>query len=269
MVTPYMVESSNTVASDMYFVNDNALDGFTVSALPVNLVGESRVPSNIFQAFVLTAASIDVSFVGRVDVSSGYFGASYHLSGVDVASFDNAVNNFNYVDNTLNAITSDLFSGINMIYFPQDSSFSTFKKPNSNSSSNFIAMSHRMNIYGRTLPSSTLSPKSVLVEVTKVYATLPQPGYEDVMTAHTSINEISEKEMNSVHDFVKESGFGIRTLKDTHSINKFLSMVPLDQKEVLKGTENMTPNERRQEIVSKLKNFNAPLTFIDLKSLDK
>ena len=99
-----MVEKSNTTSSDVYYVNDNGLDGYQTGILPVNLVSESRVPNGVFQAVVLVAASIDVSFVGRVDVSSGYFGASYHLTGTNVNTFDNNVQNFNYVDNTIGSV---------------------------------------------------------------------------------------------------------------------------------------------------------------------
>lgn len=167
LVTPYMVEQGNP-SSDVTYINDIGLDGHSTAILPVNYVAESRVPPNVFQAFVLAAASMKVTYMGRVDVSSGYFGGSYHLSTTDVASFDNNVQDFNYVDNSFNSIRTKLFSGISMIYFPQDSSFQTFKKPNANSATNYIAMTHRMNVYGRGLPSGTLSPNSVVVQVTKV-----------------------------------------------------------------------------------------------------
>ena len=94
MVTPYMVEKGSTL-SDVYYVNDNALDGYTTAPLPLNYVAESRVPAGVFQAFVMVAASVKVSYLGRVDVSSGYFGGSYHLSTTDVADFDSNVQDFN------------------------------------------------------------------------------------------------------------------------------------------------------------------------------
>lgn len=268
MVTPFMVEQSNTSSSDMYYSNDSTLDGYKLTNVSPTRVAEARVPDNIFQAFVLCAASIDVKFVGRQDVSSGYFGASYHLSSTDVNSFDDNVENFNYVDNTIGSIRADLFSGVNMIYFPQDSSFSQFKKPNTSSADNYIAMSHRMNIYGRSLPSSTLSPKSVMVTVTKVYATLPKSGYEDVLSVHTEINEVSHEQMQSVHEFIKTSGFGVRNGNDKQVIDKFLNMLPIEKNEIIEKIKNEIPDnqvsKRRDYIVSLIRNYKTPQTIVSL-----
>ena len=251
-----MVEKSQTQFSDTYYVNDNALDGHNDNQLPVNLVGESRVPDNIFQAYILSAASINVSFVGRVDISSGYFGGSYHLSGKNVNEFDNAVNNFNYIDNTTNSVKSNLFSGVNINYFPQDSSFSQFKKPNGNSNENFQTMSHRMNVYGRSLPNSTLSPKSVLVEVTKVYATLPIAGLEDVCSTHSRVNELTNDEINNSHNFIKDNNLGIRNGDDEENLKKFFNMNSIDQNEILKEVKNLKQEDRKDHIISKIMGFN-------------
>ncbi len=260
-----MVEKSNTTSSDMYYVNDNALDGYTVSALPVNLVEESRVASNVFQAYILVAASIDVTFVGRYDISSGYFGASYHLTGTDVNVYDNNVNNFNYVDHTVNSVKANFASGINMIYFPQDSSFSQFKKPNISSAGNYIAMSHRMNVYGRSLPSGTLSQKSVMVNVTKVYATLPVSGFEDVLSAHTNVNEVSEVDMNKAHGFIKDTGLGVRVGGDNETLVKFLNMHKYEQESILDGFgENSSEMEKRDELISRIKNFSNNRVVVEL-----
>ena len=260
-----MVEKTNTTNSDMYYVNDNALDGSTISAAPVNIVAESRVPAGVFQAFVLVAASVDVSFVGRVDVSSGYFGASYHLSSTDVDTFDNSVMDFNYIDNSLNAIQSDLFSGTNMLYFPQDTSFSQFKKPNVNSAGNFTAMSHRMNVYGRGLPAGSLAPYSILVKVTKVYATLPISGFEDIMAAHTRVNELSSEQMYNVHNFVKESGFAVRSGRDAPVVDKFLKMLPFEQKEIIQSKGD-SQDKRRDNLIARIKNYHHVPTRIDLNN---
>lgn len=163
-IVPSMVELGfSPTVSDTYYINDNGLNGNSTAVLPIVAVDESRVAANVFQAFVLSAASVKVSYFGRLDVSSGYFGGSYHLSSTDVHNFDRSAQDFNFIDNSFNSARGKLFSGLSIVYFPQDTGFQEFKKPNTNSSGNFIPMSHRINVYGRGLPSSALSNGSVVV----------------------------------------------------------------------------------------------------------
>jgi hypothetical protein len=280
-----MVEKSHDTVSDMVYVKENELDGFNIGGVGENIptmVGESRVPNNIFQAYILVAASIDVTYVGRGDISSGYMGGSYHLSSKNVSEYDNSVNNFNYVDNTQNSIKSSLYSGINMIYFPQDSSFSQFRKVNGDSNDTFTSMSHRMSIYGRSLPPGSLSPGSVLVEVTKVYATLPIAGLEDVCASHSRVNEILPTEMESSHNFIKDLNLTVRNKGDDEKyLKQYLDMDYIEQKEIYDDVQSSkksdgtylssngrpeTEVDRRNKLISLIKNYVPKKTKVDLSN---
>jgi hypothetical protein len=56
-------------------------------------------------------------YIGRSDVESGYFGASFHLSTVNSESPDSNVTNFDYVNRSINGTIGALQQGMNVIYY--------------------------------------------------------------------------------------------------------------------------------------------------------
>jgi len=222
------------------------------------------VTAGVFQAFVLCAASVKVNYLGRVDVSSGFFGGSYMLSGTDVHAFDDSAEDFNYIDNSFNAIHAKLFAGINVIYVPQDSSFHEFKRPSTSSANNYIPMSHRINIYGRGLPTGTLSPNSVMVTITKVYATLPTPAFDDIIGVRSSVNELSSEQVKSIHGLVKDNGLDVISGDNKHLLEKFASLNQMERTEVLESVPAGASGKRRDIVLSMIKNYQPRNTRIKL-----
>ena len=264
-----MVEDTlaNVNKSDIYYVNDNALDGTNVSATPIITANESKVKDGLFQAYILVAASVEAKFQGRFDAASGYWGASYHLTGTNVDTFDNNVMDFNYVDNTINSLKTSLYEGIKIVYFPQDNSFSEFKIPSENSTGNKISMSHRMNVYGRGLPKDTVSPGSVIIEVKKVFACLPKPGLEDVLPLHRNSQEIKGEDMDITNDFIKQTGLAIRRSygKDDTKINNFIDMFKDEKINLLDELRNTNQSEKRELVSTELAVYKPKDIVVKLK----
>lgn len=269
LVTPYMVERgfNSGNASDIYVLNDVTLDGYTKSTATPNYIQESTVPAGLFQAFILTACKLTVTFIGRVDVSSGYLGGGYNLSNVDSTLIDYDMSIFNYIDNMPGSVHSSIFDGINIIYFPQDSSFSTFKKPNTSSLLNFCPMTHRMNVYGRSLPANNLSQYSIKVDVTKVYATIPKQGYEEALPVSLDTNELSQESKNNTHEFIHMNDLSIFNSEQEKYIEKLLDLPKIEAKsitdEIHKG--KIDKKLAKEYLINKVKQYDRVPIILNLK----
>ena len=77
---------------------------------------------------------------------------------------------------------------------------------------------------------------------------------------------MSEVQRNIVHNFIKDTGFGIRTVKDKPVITKFLEMLPVDQREILEQAADVDTNNRRDHIIAKIKNYEIPKTIVEIPS---
>jgi hypothetical protein len=62
-------------------------------------------------------AKVSAKYIGRSDVESGYFGASFHLSTQNSESPDINVSNFDYVNRSINGTVGSLSNGMNVIYY--------------------------------------------------------------------------------------------------------------------------------------------------------
>lgn len=269
LVAPYMVERgfNGGNASDIYLLNDVTLDGFTKSTATPLYIQESTVPAGLFQAFILTACKMTVTFIGRVDVSSGYLGGGYNLSNVDSTLMDYDMSVFNYIDNMPGSVHSNIFDGINIIYFPQDSSFSTFKKPNASSISNFSPMTYRMNVYGRSLPANTLSQYSIKVDITKVYATIPKQGYEEALPVNIDTNELSQDSKNETHDFIHMNDLSIFNSDQEKYIEKLLNLPKIESKSIIDEIHKGKVDKKiaKEYLINKVKQYERVPLILNMK----
>ncbi len=98
-----------------------------------------------------------------------------------------------------NSAKANVFEGISMIYVPQDSSFQNFKQLNVGSAGNYIPISHRLCVYGKSLPNSTTpSMNPLTISICKVYATIPFPKYQRVVEMKNDVNQVSTKFLEQV-----------------------------------------------------------------------
>ncbi len=69
---------------------------------------------------------LSARYVGRSDIESGYFGASFHLSTTNAEAPDTNVSNFDYINRSINGTIASLPTGMNVVYYPPDYSYLNF-----------------------------------------------------------------------------------------------------------------------------------------------
>jgi hypothetical protein len=146
--------ASLTGSTSNIYVNNNAsLDGTTLgTAAQFTPITTSNSIQNAFNTYVLQCAKISAKYVGRGDVQSGYFGASYHLSPVSSKSPDPATTQFAFCDDSINAVIADVSEGVNAVYYPPDYSYLNFLRVNNDNVTNGqMSTSLRLNIYGASV----------------------------------------------------------------------------------------------------------------------
>jgi hypothetical protein len=108
----------------------------------------TRVPAGVFQNGVMLFAKISARYIGRSDIESGYFGASFHLSTARAESPDVNVSNFDYINRSINGTIGSLSGGMNVIYYPADYSYLNFLSVNKDAvKDNTMSTNMRLNIY--------------------------------------------------------------------------------------------------------------------------
>ena len=150
-ICPLLLDTSSNY-SNIYVNNDSRLDGTSYFTNGFTPIQNTKTIQNAFNAYTLHACKLSAKYIGRGDIMSGYFGASYHLSGKNQFEPDNDTTMFAFVDDSINSTISNLTEGINVVYYPPDYSYLTFMKPNiDNVERGSMATSLRLNIYGASL----------------------------------------------------------------------------------------------------------------------
>ena len=238
-VCPILLSSSSSSSvSNLYTNISPLLDGTTllqgstpgttatyVTVDGTNLVAlNTKSPSLAFNAFTLQSMKISCRYVGRVDVISGYFGGSFHLSTTDAFTYDYAPTQFNFVDDSLNATIADVSEGLNVIYYPPDFSYLNFNGPDVNSSSK-MSTNMRLNLYGQSLPTNTLTggAAGVILTFTAVWNVIPTPGFSDLIPVDSNPH-LTGINFTESAKFVQTSNLGAHKLSDMGSIERLLNL---------------------------------------------
>jgi hypothetical protein len=92
-------------------------------------------------------------YIGRSDIESGYFGASFNLSTTLASLPDINACNFDYINRSIHGTVGPLSKGMNVVYFPPDYSYLNFLAVNRDPiATGNMSTNMRMNLYGTSLP---------------------------------------------------------------------------------------------------------------------
>lgn len=216
--------------SNLYINNNAALDG-TILGLPQHFtpVPLTQTVQNSFNTYVLQCSKLSAKYVGRNDVLSGYFGASYHLSPVNNRSPDASTTQFHFVNESINGVISDVTEGINAVYYPPDYSYMNFLKVNQDSvSGGQMSTSLRLNIYGASLPPPNVgggvnNSAGVVLSFVVVWNVIPTPQYSDLLPLDYNLEE-QGFDMLEASKFIPQSGLIVHKTSQTGQIERMLEL---------------------------------------------
>jgi hypothetical protein len=272
VVSPFLNDLTSST-SDVKTCTDVTLDGGTqlTNTALWNPVAAARVKDGVFNAYVLMAASIEAKYVGRYDIKSGYLGGSYFLSAVNSDLPDVTLSNFDNIDRSATAVQAGVDEGIEIIYFPPDNSFMEFRKPNvDNYASGTMSMTHRMVIYGRSLPKGSLSQSSILINITRVFATIPTSSFLDITPTQFPTNTFtSSASYTNVVNSVMNSGFVTRTTGESEHLENALELPSPKLTELVKdySSDDLSRNkDKKERFIRKLKRMEDTKINLDLKN---
>lgn len=248
--------------SNVYVNNHAALDGTTLGlASHFTPINQSQSIPNAFNTYVLQSCKISARYVGRGDVQSGYFGASYHLSAASSKGPDPATTQFAFCDDSINAVISDVTEGVNAVYYPPDYSYLNFLRVNQdNVLGGQMSTSLRLNIYGASLPPPILAGNSagVILSFITVWNVIPTPLFAELLPLDYNIEEESVDLLETAK-FLPQSGLTTYKNSEIGEVERMLELPSYVRKnalEDLRASKNDMVGSRRRTVLDMLK----PLT---------
>ena len=229
VVCPLLLDNSvgNATVSNLYVNTNSALDGSTLgTAGQFTPIVNTQSIQGAFNTYVLQCCKLSARYVGRSDVMSGYFGASYNLSTTSSRAADPSPTQFNYVDDSINAVVADVTEGLNTVYYPPDYSYLSFLKVNNdNITGGQMSTAHRMNIYGASLPPPSLAGQSagVILTFVCVWNIIPTPAFADLLPLDYNLQEQS-MDLLEISKFVPQSGLTSYKNADVGKIERMMSL---------------------------------------------
>lgn len=183
-VCPLLLDSTVNDSSVIYINTNNALDGINKDATK-----NHYVPQNItacvpgaFNAYVLQCFKLSVEYVGRPDIQSGFFGGAYFVSTEKSLEPDVNASIFNYIDDSINAVKIDSKDGLNVIYYPLDTSYTHFMNVNQDNIDNHsMNTSLRLSIYGSSLPNGNDAPNCINYSICAIYNVIPSQAFSELL----------------------------------------------------------------------------------------
>ena len=211
-ICPLLLDSSINNSSVVYVNSDASLTGMQIDnnrSHYVPLDATSCIP-DAFNAYVLQCFKISVEYVGRSDIQSGFFGGSYFVSTCNSLDPDYNVSLFNYIDDSINAVKVDSRDGVNVIYYPLDSSYTHFLSVNKDNISNHnMNTSLRLAIYGSSLPpgSDTYngSPNCINFTVCAIYNVIPTQNFSELLPVDFLVQNNKEFSLVDSAQFVNRT----------------------------------------------------------------
>lgn len=162
--TSYFVNNSGTLAAP---IGSSSNNNFFAKG-----IGYDSLPAGVYGSYKLVSASLVLSYIGRIDASSGVICAAIGLnnqsniggpaivgngSNVDAASA--IFGNFNLIDNLFYASRSQAINGTRSIYFPIDAKYLNFYQIATSTAAVSLNLTHVNGFYfcgyGSGLPAST------------------------------------------------------------------------------------------------------------------
>jgi hypothetical protein len=170
--------SSSTSNNEIVVNNATTLTGLnndttytTSSCLTNSLVTQ-------WQAFRVVSACIVVQYVGSFTNLQGTFGGGLDISNTNTNSYDSNYSNFSNIDDRLWSQQVRVDEGMKICYFPKDYNDLSFIRSNTNPSSNNLASSVRLLLYGQSLPPNT---QCVRIDFFKNIEAIPGPAFADIV----------------------------------------------------------------------------------------
>jgi hypothetical protein len=249
VVCPILLDNSlgNANASNLYVNNNNALNGTTLGlAAHFTPMTNTQTVQGAFTTYVLQACKLSARYVGRGDAMSGYFGGSYNLSSANSRTPDVAPTQFDFVDDSINSVVADVTEGLNVVYYPPDYSYTHFLRVNNDNVANGqMSTSHRMNIYGNSLPTPNIAGGSAGVVLTfvSVWNVIPTPQFADLLPLDYNVTEQS-LDLLDISKFVPKAGL---TAYKNNESDKIERMLRLPKTTLDRGMQEYinTPMDRR------------------------
>lgn len=183
-VCPLLLDTTVAGSSTVYINSNDAVDGLNADATLAHYIPQPMmgcVPG-AFNAYVLQCFKLSVEYVGRPDIQSGFFGGAYFVSTVNSLVPDTNATIFNYIDDSINAVKVDSKDGLNVIYFPLDTSYTHFMNVNQdNIATHAMNTSLRLSIYGSALPTGVSAPNCVNFSVCAIYNVIPSQAFSELL----------------------------------------------------------------------------------------
>jgi hypothetical protein len=280
--------------SDIWYCVDNNLSGYTTFAnQPLIFISPPNTlePQGIIQCYVQLAASVSAKYNGSLTNQSGYFGSSFHLKPATCALPDTDSVVFDYLDNCQFALNNVFVEDeINVAYVPPDTSFMTFKKPstdpysggngvtpagysstqpnsvvpgvNTINSPPSVGVSHRMDIYGRGISSSSQNSNNtssninnfpITVTMCKVYAILPTVNYAEIIPTRMYNSFMSTSDLESMNNITKNHGMLTYSKKDEQTIQDFHNLPVFMQQNLVDKNFSGLNRSQKKEAVDQVK----------------
>jgi len=187
---------------------------------------KTKVIPDAFSSCILQSCKITAKYVGNRELnSSGLFGGSFSLNPVDKKSVDTAASVFENVNNGMNPILSHVLDGMSIIYYPTDYNYLNLMNVNDAGNSNKVSMSHRLNIYGISLPPTVgdLRSTGVVLSMNLVWNVIPTPRFSDLLPLDYSTLDLNTS-LYDISKFVPNSGLASFKLSETGAIERMLQL---------------------------------------------
>ena len=245
--------------SNFYVNTHDNLDGTTLGdSTHFTPIMVNQAMPGAFNTYILQCCKLSAKYIGRGDVQSGIFGAAYHLSPLSNKVPDPAPTQFNYVNDSINGVITDISEGVNAVYYPPDYSYLNFLRVNQdNITGGQMSTSLRLNIYGASLPPPNLAGQSagVILTFVCVWNIIPAPQYAELLPLNYNIEEDSFDFLET-SKFIPQSGLITHKNNEIGNIERMLELPSHVRKTALKdyinsGVVNL-PSSNRSTILNVL-----------------
>ena len=207
------------------------LDGINKDATKAHYIPQSItgcVPG-AFNAYVLQCFKLSVEYVGRSDIQSGLFGGSYFVSTENSLEPDINASIFNYIDDSINAVKVDSKDGLNVIYYPLDTSYTQFMNVNQdNIATHSMSTSLRLSIYGSSLPPGIEgingSPNCVNYSICAIYNVIPSQAFCELLPVDFFVQSNEKFSMVNSAQFVGSTKLSSFPTSKTGEIERLLEL---------------------------------------------
>jgi hypothetical protein len=250
-VCPYLADNTQ-LQSNLWQNTNNSMTGLSSDSNFVPIL-QTQVVAGAFNAYVLHCLKISIKYVGRPDVQSGVFGGAYFLSYQNSSAADNQGAIFNYIDDSINSVKVDSTDGINIVYYPPDTSYTEFRAVNKDLvASGAMSTSVRLAAYGCALPNPVLnSAPSIQVNYIAIWNIIPSVLYAELLPVDYNIAE-SNFDLISNSKIVPHSGLNVYKNSDVPKIERMLELPSPMIEQAIAASSQTVGKESRKTVLDHL-----------------